>query len=642
MISKWTLGNFKSVREETELDFAPLTIFAGANSSGKSTLLQSVLLIAQTLAHKVSSRSVVLNGAFVRLGQFDDIMSFDSDNDAITIGWTCRVDEDGESAPILRMARGMIYSPDDAPKLVEVDCRLRFDANDAQELAEIAKVQPLLASVVLTGTTRYPDGSTGQHRNWVQRRTPKEQKDVDLDHIEGLVTDDKRLLRALRYRPELDEDSLMESRKQHASGEPVGCEFMHFLPVILAMKVDRVAEDTHEIVDLLTKARDSRRLSRRRAGRRVRVPDPVVGYVLSSLQGGSVEDERTRQSLQTALTARTEESGAQTVTLGDVAKALEAVEPTARKDLAKRLADDSSFEELVRNAVSDDRADGEDALDILTTVAPGPVSELVWYIDSYFSTSVRYLGPLRDEPRSLYPLSPTTDPSDVGVRGEHTAAVLDLHKDLDVTYIPASGFDGPEGQRSPVTKPLQEAVTDWLRYLDVAEHVESCDRGKLGHELTVTVASASRAHDLTHVGVGVSQVLPILVASLLAEPDTTLIFEQPELHLHPKVQTRLADFFLSMTLLGKQCLVETHSEYLINRVRLRMAAAEGPEQWMDKVLVYFVEKHGQSSQFRKVDINEYGAIVDWPQGFFDQSQDEAEAILRAAMLKRKARRDQTP
>ena len=90
MITKWKVFNFKSIRKETELDFAPLTIFAGANSSGKSTFLQSILLVAQTLAHRVESRSVVLNGAFARLGQFDDLRSVDSDAGPIVIGWTAQ------------------------------------------------------------------------------------------------------------------------------------------------------------------------------------------------------------------------------------------------------------------------------------------------------------------------------------------------------------------------------------------------------------------------------------------------------------------------------------------------------------------------------------------------------------------------
>jgi len=110
--------------------------------------------------------------------------------------------------------------------------------------------------------------------------------------------------------------------------------------------------------------------------------------------------------------------------------------------------------------------------------------------------------------------------------------------------------------------------------------------------------------------------------------------EQPELHLNPKVQTRLADFFLSMALLGKQCLIETHSEYLITRLRLRSVLAEG-DSFSNLMKLYFVEKNNGRSEFRSVKINEYGAIVDWPSGFFDQSQREVEDILLAAANKMK-------
>ena len=121
---------------------------------------------------------------------------------------------------------------------------------------------------------------------------------------------------------------------------------------------------------------------------------------------------------------------------------------------------------------------------------------------------------------------------------------------------------------------------------------------------------------------------------LLAEPDTTLIIEQPELHLHPKVQTLLGDFFLSMAILGKQCIIETHSEYIINRLRFRAAGAQA-ETISSLMKMYFVEKKGENSVFRPVDVNKYGAIKDWPEGFFDQSQRAAEEILRAGLEKKK-------
>src|SRR5262249_40899913 len=158
-------------------------------------------------------------------------------------------------------------------------------------------------------------------------------------------------------------------------------------------------------------------------------------------------------------------------------------------------------------------------------------------------------------------------------------------------------------------------------YLDIATKVNTSDEGKFGHGLSVSLPGSAGAHDLTHVGVGVSQILPIVVMCLLARNGTTLIIEQPELHLNPKVQTRLADFFLSMALLGKQCLIETHSEYLITRLRLRSVMAEG-SSLAGLMKLYFVEKRNGVSHYRDVKINEYGAVEDWPTGFFDQSQRE--------------------
>ena len=256
----------------------------------------------------------------------------------------------------------------------------------------------------------------------------------------------------------------------------------------------------------------------------------------------------------------------------------------------------------------------------------------------FFSNSVKYLGPLRDEPKPLYPLAAHADPTDIGLRGEMTAAVLNLHRERLIRYIPSTAFGKTPFDPNPVPRSLEAAVTDWLKYLGVAETAHSVDKGKLGHELKVSLSEGGPDHDLTHVGVGVSQVLPILVMSLLADRDTTLIFEQPELHLHPKVQTRLADFFLSIVLLGRQCLIETHSEYLINRLRYRAAAEEKSNRVTNNLKMYFVEKKDGASNFREVQVNEYGAILDWPDGFFDQSQFESESILRAAAAKRKSQR----
>lgn len=88
-----------------------------------------------------------------------------------------------------------------------------------------------------------------------------------------------------------------------------------------------------------------------------------------------------------------------------------------------------------------------------------------------------------------------------------------------------------------------------------------------------------------------------------------------------------------MSLLNRQCIIETHSEYIINRLRYRIAASTD-EAIPEKVKIIFVEKKHGASTCREVEINRYGAILDWPHGFFDQSVEEADLILRAAMTKR--------
>ena len=255
------------------------------------------------------------------------------------------------------------------------------------------------------------------------------------------------------------------------------------------------------------------------------------------------------------------------------------------------------------------------------------------YIENFFKRNLKYLGPLRDEPKPVYQLSTTSDPRDVGFKGENTAAVLDIHKNTIIEYLPTSNFKENGFLKKSQKVTLTEAVADWLNYMGVAGNVKTFDKGKLGHELKVSTPGINSYHDLTHVGVGVSQVLPILVLSLISEPGSTLIFEQPELHLHPKVQTRLADFFVSQAILKKQCIVETHSEYLINRLRYQ-AVLSADDDLSKDILMYFVEKPELHSIFNKITVNKFGVIKEWPDGFFDESERIAASLLRASIQKK--------
>src|SRR5438270_8891325 len=83
MLKSWSIENFEPIVNSGELKLAPVTVLAGRNSSGKSSLLQSILMIAQTLSNQVLDRALLLNERIVQLGTFDDILNENSDSRSI-------------------------------------------------------------------------------------------------------------------------------------------------------------------------------------------------------------------------------------------------------------------------------------------------------------------------------------------------------------------------------------------------------------------------------------------------------------------------------------------------------------------------------------------------------------------------------
>jgi len=638
MITKWKLANFKSVRNETELRFGPLTIFAGANSSGKSSCIQSILMISQTLSHRISSRSVVLNGALARLGQFNDLQSFHSEQKEIVVGWECKPTTDGARQiagrgnlpPGLypsRFRRGTyaIYSGG----VDSVSCEIAFAARGSGAKGDLTQLQPRLESSRLQSLWQGEEGQSLESKIEISRAKDLKGKQRDLALFgEPSDTEQEVLRQSIEFDVETDTTSLQEIREFLFTARIVGCDLRHFLPGRLTLQVNSVEEQARILAAVIAGGQPRAFRQRYFLDTDIVIPESVLRMLKIAL------GDQFPLSEQLSFQQTDPAAGKPTsVSLRDWNNALEQLKPIEGWKIQRQL---QQTPDLAEKIMAEFSAGKQKEYALKYTGLPTGIVRAVQYLDHFFTSGISYLGPLRDEPKALYPLPPSPDLADVGLRGEFTA--LDLHKSQYVEYIDPQYFLGPEVQKIVSSAPLETAVTNWLRYLGVADSVETEDKGKLGHELQVKTPGGSRSHDLTHAGVGLSQILPILVSSLLAIPDTTLVFEQPELHLNPRVQTRLGDFFLSLALLGKQCVIETHSEYLINRLRLRIASSGDDLPLLPIVKIYFVEKHKDSSTFEEVIVNEYGAISKWPDGFFDQSQDEAEHILRAATAKRQARR----
>ena len=138
---------------------------------------------------------------------------------------------------------------------------------------------------------------------------------------------------------------------------------------------------------------------------------------------------------------------------------------------------------------------------------------------------------------------------------------------------------------------------------------------------------------LTDVGFGVSQVLPVLVLLAYAEPGDTVILEQPEIHLHPAVQSGLADVIVETALArGVQVILESHSEHLLSRLQRRVAErmfGKGLILEPRDIALYFSDVDQDTSRIRELEVDLFGNIGNWPRDFFGNQTAEALAMLEA-------------
>ena len=241
MITKWSVSNFKSIRDETSVPLAPLTIFAGSNSSGKSTILQSLLLVCQTLAHKIGSRSVVLNGTLTRLGQFDDLRSYQGEFEQITIGWECHPTENAQMALVenMRLPGTFMATGRRIGSIKEISCKLAFDTNPGSPERDLYQLQPQLFLFTMSVLARAED-KTDRRCDLTVSRSPA--TNTKIANLKVEEPDNEVARASLEYDILLDDDSLEDLREELMTAEPVGCVLRHFLPERLSIRVNMVEE----------------------------------------------------------------------------------------------------------------------------------------------------------------------------------------------------------------------------------------------------------------------------------------------------------------------------------------------------------------------------------------------------------------
>ncbi|MDE0331693.1 MAG: DUF3696 domain-containing protein, partial [Nitrospinae bacterium] len=237
---------------------------------------------------------------------------------------------------------------------------------------------------------------------------------------------------------------------------------------------------------------------------------------------------------------------------------------------------------------------------------------------------IYYLGPLRGYPHRQYNWSGGS-PSDVGARGELTINAILAASEKGKTYQMKKG----SRKRS-----FQEVVALRLKEMGLIHSfsVFEVAKGSNIYQAKVSVDKKSPKVLLTDVGFGVSQVLPVIVLLNHVPEGSTVILEQPEIHLHPEVQSGLADAIVGIAETRElQVIVESHSEHLLRRLQRRVADETIPAEL---VKLYFISQENGEARLTDIGLNEYGEIENWPEHFFGDEMEEIAATRKAA-IKRK-------
>jgi predicted ATPase len=245
-----------------------------------------------------------------------------------------------------------------------------------------------------------------------------------------------------------------------------------------------------------------------------------------------------------------------------------------------------------------------------------------------------YLSAERLGPRDLLEVPPAYEGVvDVGEQGQFTAHVLAqrermkvspelLHPEVGTTSVSITLSGQAEAWLSDIVRPVRVQAT-WLTSTSAAM-IRFRDAPPIVEALSESSESEVPAEwkRPSNVGFGLSYALPIIVAGLSVQPGRILMIENPEAHLHPAGQSRMGYFLALVASSGVQTIIETHSEHLVNGIRL--AIARDHRLSAESAIFHFFG----DTKVSTMSISSTGAMSSWPTGFFDQAEEDLAELSR--------------
>lgn len=656
-LKSWGLSWFKSVQHST-VELAPLTVLVGKNSAGKSSLIQSILLLSGNQVNDTGT--LQLNTPLFKGGTMADLLNRGSYSE-VAEGYF------GIEGQLMVPALGRkTYSP--------MSFKLAFGAETASDLASTRMYHGVIKGITPGGFTYeievVPIGSKNQIH---------EESDIEIDFVDEDLFNNNFITHALTISFSRIPDSTSEENsavnslnfdfngRSYRSGIPMSLisERTIFEEVAfqLLMPLDP-KEVSNNNTWFLRPFASVEKNEKNKLTKALNKSD-FFRESVDMLHVSFNHDEELLNSLVKWINFAVQELVPR-INISDTKESL--IERSFSQEIFDQYVPRSMQElaTMIRTVIEDrvtafassgdgppEEVDREKKSDLIFELAAKihslrPAAKLTERdsfrhhtaqifgsigtrnpLSTFFGSRVLYLGPLRVAPKFAYTQDSVTTPNTpVGIKGEATYELLSTHTPT-LNLLQTGRYVVPAGLPKSLRPSLQEATNMWLEFF-------------FGEGSSVSVSKPSQFginvrfgdESLTNVGVGVSQILPIIVLCLFSRPEQLILLEQPELHLHPALQQKLADFFLEVTRSGRQMIIETHSEYLITRLRLR--TVQDPETSEQYQIVFAENDEANGTTYRPVDVDENGSLETWPEGFFDEASSDMELLVKHLISKRKS------
>lgn len=261
----------------------------------------------------------------------------------------------------------------------------------------------------------------------------------------------------------------------------------------------------------------------------------------------------------------------------------------------------------------------------LSYLTPEMSTSKSWGEDNFslFRPGFQYLRADRIIPAVTYPRSEEMSVRRrfLGTKGEYTVDFLRSH--LDESVPP-----GPLRYKN-ATPRLLDQTQAWMGEICPGVRIEAAvvehtDLVRLGFQFAVPNHPVSRPRRPTNVGFGLTYVLPVVIACLTAKPGAMILIENPEAHVHPQGQSVMANLTCAAAAMGAQLVVETHSDHILNGVRLAVKREVLPAKG---VALHYFRREDDGIGIVSPEIGSDGMLSEWPSGFFDEWDRSLDQLL---------------